>query len=114
MQVCKEPKIKQIKPNHDTSVINKRNTESVSDQNVVTSDTLIDHCDLPEYDEEFSTFIFVYNETENLDSVITSTQRYGKPAKVLLALAIEEVHMIIFQMNRAAYLQVCIKLRYAK
>ena len=112
MQVCKEPEIKQIKPNHDTSVINKRSTESaVSDQNVVTSNTLIDHCGLPEYyDEEFSTYIFVYNETENLDNVITSTQGYGNPAKVLLALAVEEVHMIIFQMNRPAYLQVCVKI----
>ena len=110
MQICKEPKVKKIKPNYDTSVINKRSTESASDQNVATSDTLTGHCNLPEHDEEFSTYIFVYSETANLDKIIASTKGYKNTAKVLIAIAIEEVHMIIFQMNRAAYLQVCMRI----
>ena len=74
----------------------------------MTSTTLNGHCDLPEHDEEFPTFIFVYNEGENLNKIIKSIKRYNEnSATVILAVAIEEVPMIIFQMNRAAYLQVC-------
>ena len=109
MQVCKEPKIKQIRPNHDASVIslNKRNTESTSDMKVTMPASLTGHCDLPEYDEEFSTFIFVYDETASLTEIAESIKSCRNSAQVTLAVAIEDVHMIIFQMNRAAYLQVC-------
>ena len=69
--------------------------------------SLTGHCNLPEYDEEFSTFIFVYNETASLTETAESIKSCRNPAKVMLAEVIEEVHMIIFQMNRAAYLQVC-------
>ena len=65
------------------------------------------HCDLPEHNEEFPTFIFVYDETANLKKIIKSVRKSKNSAIVLLAKAIEQVHMIIFQMNRAAYLQVC-------
>ena len=109
VQVCKEPQVKQINPNHNTSVISKRNTESSSNQNLVTSTTSTGHCDLPEHDEEFSTFIFAYNETANLKKIIRSIKRERNSARVLLAVAMEEANMIIFQMNRAAYLQVCHK-----
>ena len=65
------------------------------------------HCGLPEHDEEFSTFIFVYSETTNLDKIIKSVKAAAKnSARVLLAKPIEHIHMIIFEMNRAAYLQV--------
>ena len=96
--------MKQINPNHNTSVISKRNTESSSKQNLVKS--LTSHCDLPEHNEEFSTYIFVYNETANLKKIIRSIKRERNSARVLLAVAMEEANMIIFQMNRAAYLQV--------
>ena len=114
VQVCKEKKVKQIKPNHDTSVINKRSTEAVSDQDIITPTTSTGHCGLPENEEEFSTFIFVYSETANLDKIVKSVKRTKDSAKVLLAKPIEHVHMIIFQMNRAAYLQVIkIQSRYS-
>ena len=108
VQVCKEKKVKQIKPNYDTSVINKRNTETVSNQDI-TPTILTGWCGLPEHDEKFSTFIFVYSETANLDKIIKSIQTAKNSSRVILAKAIEEVHMIIFQMNRAAYLQACNK-----
>ena len=107
MQICKEPKIEQIKSNHNTSVINKRSIKSVPAQNKVTSTTLTDHCDLPEYDEEFSTYIIVYNETAKLRKITRSVKSNKNSARVILAIVIKEAHMIIFQMNRAAYLQVC-------
>ena len=110
MQICKEPKVKQIRPSYDVPVISKRSIESVSDQDLITSTTLNGHCSLPEYDEEFPTLIFVYNKAANLDEIIKSLKEYNRnSARVLLAL--EQLHMIIFQMNRAAYLQVCIKLK---
>ena len=72
----------------------------------MTATSLNSHCGLPENDEEFSTFIFLYSETANLDKIIKSAKT---SVKVVLAKAIEGAHMIIFQMNRAAYLQVCNK-----
>ena len=112
VQACKEPKIKQIRPNHDVSVIsvNKRNTESTSNTEVLVPSPLTGHCDLPEYDEEFSTIIFIYNETASLTETAESVKGYRNPARVMLATVIEGVHMIIFQMNREAYLQVCMYL----
>ena len=106
VQVCKEKKVKQIKPNYDTSVINKRSTKAIADQDIITPNTLTGHCGLPERDEEFSTFIFVYSETTNLDKIIKSVKAAKNSARVLLAKPIEHIHMIIFEMNRAAYLQV--------
>ena len=112
VQACKEPKIKQIRPNHDVSVIsvNKRNTESTSNTEVLVPSPLTGYCDLPEYDEEFSTIIFIYNETAGLTETAESIKGYRNPARVMLATVIEGVHMIIFQMNREAYLQVCMYL----
>ena len=67
------------------------------------------HCGLGEHDEEFSTFIFVYNKAASLDKIIKSVKSYNRnSARVLLATAVEQAQMIIFQMNREAYLQVCI------
>ena len=74
------------------------------------STPLTGHCDLPEYDEEFSTIIFIYNETVSLTETAESIKGYRNPARVMLATVIEGVHMIIFQMNREAYLQVCMYL----
>ena len=106
VQVCKEKKVKQIKPNYDTSVINKRNTEATSDKDITAPTTVTGHCGLPENDEEFPTFIFVYSKTANLDKIIKFVKSAKDSARVLLAKPVEHVHMIIFQMNRAAYLQV--------
>ena len=71
---------------------------------------LTGHCDLPEYDKEFSTIIFIYNETASLTETAESVKGYRNPARVMLATVIEGAHMIIFQMNREAYLQVCMYL----
>lgn len=107
VQVCQEQNVKWIRPNHHTSVISKRNTEVVSEQHLMLSTTVNGHCDLPEHDEEFPTFIFVYNEGANLDKIINLIKRYNRnSASVLLAQPAKQLHMIIFQMNRAAYLQV--------
>ena len=102
--------MKQIKPNYDTShsVIAKRNTEAIPGQDIMIPTTLNGHCSLLEHDEEFPTFIFVYNKTANLDEIIKSVKEYNRnSARVLLAQAIEQLNMVIFQMSRAAYLQVC-------
>ena len=106
-QICKERKVKEIRPN-DISTISKKSIESVSDQDLATTNTTLnDHCGLPEYDEEFPTFIFVYSKAANLDEIIKLVKGYNSnPAGVILAAPIEELKMIIFQMNRAAYLQV--------
>jgi len=94
--------VKEIRPNHDTNAISKRNTD------FIMTTTPNDHCTLPEHDEEFPTFIFKYNKTANLDEIIKSVKEYNSNStSVLLAVPIELHHMIIFKMNRAAYLQVC-------
>ena len=68
---------------------------------------MIDHCGLPEHDEEFPTFMFQYSKTANLDKVVESLKGYNRnSARILTALPLEQVHMIIIQMNRVAYLQV--------
>lgn len=110
MQVCKEQKVKEITPNHESSIISKGNAESIPKQDFTTSTstTLTGHCGLPKVDVKFPVFVFVYNETANLKRIVKSMKRYNKKsAKVLLAEAIDQIHMIIFQMNRAAYLKVC-------
>ena len=68
-----------------------------------------DHCTLPEQVEEFPTFIFKYNKTASLDEIIKSVKEhnYSNPIGVLLASPIKQHYVIIFKMNRAAYLQVC-------
>ena len=107
LQVCKEQKIKRIKPNHNISIITKRNAEEISKQDLMKSTSLTGHCGLPEHDEEFPTFIFVYNEVTHLNKITKSVRRYNRnSARVHLAVVVEQAHMIIFQMNRAAYLQV--------
>ena len=64
---------------------------------------------MPEHDEEFPTFIFVYNKAANLEKIIKSVKSSKEnSARVILATAVEQAHIIIFQMNRAAYLQVCV------
>ena len=112
VQVCKEKKVKQIKPNYDKAVVSKRSAavnSDISEKDPMTATSLNSHCGLPEHDKEFSTFIFLYSETANLDKIINSVKTAKTSVKVVLAKAIEEAHMIIFQMNRAAYLQVCNK-----
>ena len=108
VQICKEQKVKQIKPtNYDTTVITKRNTETIPGQDLIIPTTRNGHCDMPEHDEEFPTLIFVYNKAANLDEIIKSLKEYNRnSARVILAIALEQPHMIIFQMSRAAYLQV--------
>ena len=99
--------MKQIKPNPNSSDVSKRNAETISGQDLMTSSAMIGHCDLPVHHEDISTYIFVYNEIANLNSIMKSVKRNRSPARVDLAISIEGAHMIIFQMNRAAYLQVC-------
>ena len=103
-QVCNEQKVKQIRPSYeDTSVISKRDAEDL-----VTSSSLTNHCSLPEDDQEFQNFTFVYNKGTDLEEIIKSIKTYNKSlAGVLLAKPLKYLHMIIFQMNRAAYLWVC-------
>lgn len=68
---------------------------------------MIDHCGLPEHDEEFSTFMFQYSKTANLEKIVESLKGYNRnSARILTAVPLEQVHMIIIQMNRVAYLQV--------
>ena len=110
MQICKEPKVKQIGPSYDIPVISKRSIESVSDQDSITSTTLNGHCGLPEHDEEFPILLFVYNKAANLDEIVKSLKEYNRNSTRVL-IALEQLHIIIFRMNRAAYLQVCIKLK---
>ena len=100
--------MKQIKPHYDTTVITKRNTEIASSQDVMISSTVSGYCGMPEHDEKFPTFIFVYNKAASLDEIIKSLKEYNEnSARIVLAIAVEQLHMIIFQMNREAYLQVC-------
>ena len=93
--------MEEIKPGHELSFTRKRNTESVSERVYTT------HCGLPVHDKEFPTFIFEYSKTANLDKIIELLKEYnGKSARILTAIPLEQIHMIIIQMNRVAYLQV--------
>ena len=96
--------MKEIKPGHELSFTRKRNTESISKQ-VYTN--LIDHCGLPVHDKEFPTFVFEYSKTTNLDKIVELLKEYNRnSARILTAIPLEQIHMIIIQMNRVAYLQV--------
>ena len=71
----------------------------------------IGHCSLPERDEEFSRYIFVYNRGADIEAIKQSVEEYsGNSAEVQSAEALESFDMIFFDMNRAAYLQVCASL----
>ena len=64
---------------------------------------------MPERDEEFSRYIFVYNKGADVEAIKTSVEGYAENlAQVKSAVALESLDMIVFEMNRAAYLQVCI------
>jgi len=63
---------------------------------------------LPESDEEFPKFIFTYNKGADLETIKKAVEEYiENPAQVKSAITLQFLDMIIFQMNRAAYLQVC-------
>ena len=99
--------MKEIKPGHELSFTRKRNTESVSKRDLVVHTALIDHCGLPVHDKKFPTFVFKYSKTANLDKIIELLKGYNRnSARILTAIPLEQIHMIIIQMNRRAYLQV--------
>ena len=67
----------------------------------------IGHCGLPEIQEEFPKYIFVYKKGADLDAIAKSLEAYNEnSAEVKLALPLHNLDIIIFQMNRAAYLKV--------
>jgi len=96
-----------IMPNYDLSVINKRDVTTTTEQDFTSTNP---HCSLPETTEEYPTFIFRYNveDASELYTIKEAVQRYtGNSADVQLAIVAESLNMIIFKMNRAAYLEVC-------
>ena len=71
------------------------------------------HCGLPEHTEEFPKYIFVYNRGVDLDAIVKSVEGYtDNSAEVMSAKPLHNLDMIIFQMNRAAYLNVSIICTY--
>ena len=99
VQICNEVKVKEIKVNHGT--VSKRDV--TSGQEVSTSGP----CDLPEHNDEFPSFIFVYKRGADLNAIAKSVEAYTEnSAEVKLALPLHTLGMIIFQMNREAYLKV--------
>lgn len=107
VQVCKESQVKEIKPNRDVSVINKRDATTTTEQDLTTSDP----CDLPEHNEEFPRIIFQYKKETDLDAIKETVEQYTKnSAQVESAIVLQFLDIIIFKMNRAAYLQVIILL----
>ena len=100
--------MKSIIPNYDTSVINKREITTTTEQDFSP------HCSLPEVTEEYPTFIFGYNveDATELDTIREAVEGYtDNSADVQSATVAEFLNMIIFKMNRAAYLKVCISLK---
>ena len=65
------------------------------------------HCGLPETQEEFPKFIFVYKKGADLDAIAKSVKANTEnSAEVKTAVTLHFLDMIIFEMNRAAYLMV--------
>lgn len=92
-QVCKEVKVKEIKAKHGG--INKREA------------TTSGHCDLPEHNDEFPNIIFLYKDGADLEAIKKTVEAYtDNSAHVRSAIVLSRFNTIIFQMNRAAYLQV--------
>ncbi|XP_065910718.1 uncharacterized protein [Dysidea avara] len=101
---CKEPEVEAIIPNYDTSVINKREVTTTTEQDFSP------HCSLPEVTEEYPTFIFGYNveDATELYTIREAVEGYtDNSADVQSAIVAEFLNMIIFKMNRAAYLKAC-------
>ena len=99
VQVCKEVKVKEIKVEHDS--INKRDV--TTEQEVTTSGP----CDLPEHREEFPRIIFQYEDGADLEAIKKTVEEYtDNSAQVQSAIVLSFLDTVIFQMNRAAYLQV--------
>ena len=101
--MCKEAQVTEIKANHDVSVINKRNAADVTEQDTTTPGP----CDLPEHKDEFPNIIFTYKVGADLDNIKKSVENYTEnSAEVQSVTVLHFLDMIIFKMNRAAYLQV--------
>jgi len=89
-------------------VINKRDVTTTTEQDFTSKSP---HCSLPETTEEYPTFIFGYNveDASELYTIKEAVQGYtGNSANVQSVEVVELVKIIIFKMNRAAYLKVCI------
>ena len=101
--MCEEAQVTEIKANHDVSVINKRNVADVPEQTTTTPGP----CDLPEHNDEFPNIIFIYKVGADLDAIKKSVENYTEnSAQVQSVTVLDFLDMIIFKMNRAAYLQV--------
>ena len=88
-------------------VINKRDVTTITEQDLTSTSP---HCSLPETTEEYPTFIFRYNveDASELFTIKEAVQGYtGNSADVQSVQVAELVKIIIFKMNRAAYLEVC-------
>ena len=88
-------------------VINKRDVTTTTEQDFTSTSP---HCSLPEIAEEYPTFIFGYNveDASELYAIKKAVQGYtGNSANVQSVEVAELVKIIIFKMNRAAYLKVC-------
>ena len=106
IQVCKELKVESIIPNYDTSVIEKRDITATTEQDFSSTNP---HCSLPETVEEYPTFIFGYNveDATELNTIKEAVEGYtDNSADVQSANVAEFLNIIIFKMNRAAYLKV--------
>ena len=99
-----------IIPNYDRSVINKRDVTTTTDHDFSNTNP---HCSLSETTEEYPAFIFGYN-VENAAELYTikeAVEGYtDNSADVQFAIVAGLLNMIIFKMNRAAYLKVCMKI----
>ena len=98
--------MKSIMPNHDTSVIYKRDATATTEQDLASTSP---HCDLPQKIEEYPTFIFGYRveDATELYQIKEEVEGYTEnSADVQSATVAENVKVIIFKMNRAAYLKV--------
>ena len=106
LKVCKELKVESIIPNYDTSVIYKREVTATTKQDFSNTNP---HCSLPETVEEYPTFIFGYNveDAAELNTIKEAVEGYtDNSADVQFANVAGLLNMIIFKMNRAAYLKV--------
>jgi len=99
-------------PNYDTSVINKRDVTTTTEQDFSSTRP---HCSLPETTEEYPTFIFGYSVEDATELYAIKEAVEGcsdNSAIVQSAIVAEFLSMIIFKMNRAAYLKVYIILLF--
>ena len=88
-------------------MINKRDVTTTTEQGLTSTSP---HCSLPETTEEYPTFIFGYNveDASELYTIKEAVQGYtGNSADVQFVKVAELLKIIIFKMNRAAYLKVC-------